>query len=92
MALLGDTCSGEILRRESIAFIVTHFDRISRTALFEEMARENLDLLFEILRLRQDIMMLLIMYIQKRENCDMRETTAICDMRRGNILFLPRTF
>jgi hypothetical protein len=52
MALFGDTCSGEILRRESIAFILTHFDRISRTAVFEEMGRENLDLLFEILRLR----------------------------------------
>lgn len=52
MALLGDTCNGEILRRESIAFIVTRFDRISRTAVFEEMGRENLDLLFEILRLR----------------------------------------
>lgn len=52
MAVLGDTCSGEILRRESLAFIVTYFDRISRTAVFEEMARENLDLLFEILRLR----------------------------------------
>jgi leucine-zipper-like transcriptional regulator 1 len=48
MALLGDTCSGEILRRESIAFIVTHFERISRTAVFEEMGREDLDLLFEI--------------------------------------------
>ena len=52
MALLGDTCHGEILRRESIAFIVTHFDSMSRTAVLEEMARENLDLLFEILRLR----------------------------------------
>jgi hypothetical protein len=34
MAVLGNTCNGEILRRESIAFIVTHFDRISRTAVF----------------------------------------------------------
>jgi hypothetical protein len=52
MAVLGNTCNGEILRRESIAFIVTHFDRISRTAVFEEMARENFDFLIEILRLR----------------------------------------
>ena len=50
--LLGDSYNGELLKSESIAFIVTHFDQVSRSAGFEEMARENMDVLFQILRLR----------------------------------------
>lgn len=52
MALVGDRYNGEILKGESLSFIVSHFDAVSKTKGFEEMGRANVDLLFEILRLR----------------------------------------
>jgi leucine-zipper-like transcriptional regulator 1 len=52
MALAGDRYNGDILKGESVAFIISHFDAVSKTKGFEEMGRANPDLLFEILRLR----------------------------------------
>jgi BTB/POZ domain/Kelch motif/Galactose oxidase, central domain len=52
MALAGDRYNGDILKGESLSFIVSHFDAVSKTKGFEEMGRANADLLFEILRLR----------------------------------------
>jgi len=47
-----DQHNAENLRERCIAFILHHFDEISRTRGFEEMGRTNVELVFEILRRR----------------------------------------
>lgn len=52
MALAADVHQGHILRSASMSFIVRHFDAVSKTRGFEDLGRANIDLLFEVLRLR----------------------------------------
>ena len=40
------------LRERCLAYILAHFDTVSRTLAFEEMGRINVDLIFEILKRR----------------------------------------
>jgi hypothetical protein len=40
------------LRTKVLAFVLQHFDAVSKTKAFEEMARENVDLVVEVLRKR----------------------------------------
>lgn len=52
MALAADIHQGHILKGASMSFIVRHFDAVSKTKGFEDLGRANIDLLFEVLRLR----------------------------------------
>ena len=49
---IGELFQGEKLKEKCINFIIMNFDRVSKTNTFEEMARNNVELLFEILRKR----------------------------------------
>jgi len=40
------------LRSRCIKFILQHFDDVSRTSAFEDMGRNNIELVFEILKNR----------------------------------------
>jgi leucine-zipper-like transcriptional regulator 1 len=40
------------LKQKALNFILKHFDEVSRTPSFEEVIRNNVDLIFEILRSR----------------------------------------
>ena len=50
--LAADAFNAERLRERCLSYLVQHFDDVSKTPCFEEMARVNLELLFEVLRLR----------------------------------------
>jgi hypothetical protein len=50
--LAADAFNAEQLRERCLSYIVNNFDDVSKTPCFEEMARVNLDLVLEILRLR----------------------------------------
>ena len=52
MALAADIHQGHILKSAGMSFIVRHFDAVSKTKGFEDLGRANIDLLFEVLRLR----------------------------------------
>jgi len=47
-----DMHSADSLRNKTLRFIVKHFEAVSKTPAFEEMARGNVELVFEILRSR----------------------------------------
>jgi N-acetylneuraminic acid mutarotase len=47
-----DLHAAALLKRKSLKFILTHFENVSKTPAFEEMARGNVELVFEILRNR----------------------------------------
>lgn len=49
---LADFHSALCLKTKSLKFILTHFENVSKTPTFEEMARSNVELVFEILRNR----------------------------------------
>ena len=49
---IGELFQGEKLKEKCINFIIMNFDRVSKTNTFEEMGRNNVELLFEILRKR----------------------------------------
>mmetsp|Transcript_542 Transcript_542/g.1286 ORF Transcript_542/g.1286 Transcript_542/m.1286 type:complete len:829 (-) Transcript_542:59-2545(-) len=50
--LAADIHSAENLRSKSLKYILAHFEQVSKTDAFEEMARGNVELVFEILRNR----------------------------------------
>jgi len=50
--LAADQYHASSLRDKCLAFIVNHFDSVTKTKCFEDMGRSNVDLVFEILRLR----------------------------------------
>ena len=47
-----DEHSAILLRKKSLNFILKHFEQVSKSQAFEEMARNNVELVVEILRLR----------------------------------------
>jgi BTB/POZ domain/BTB And C-terminal Kelch len=47
-----DMHSAATLRQKAKKFILTHFEEVSKTTSFEEMGRNNIDLLFELLHSR----------------------------------------
>ena len=47
-----DMVGATMLRKRSIEFVVRHYDAIVKTTGFEEMARRNIELTLEIIRLR----------------------------------------
>lgn len=47
-----DVHSARSLRAKALKFILAHFETVSKTSAFEEMARGNVELVFEILRSR----------------------------------------
>ena len=49
---VGELFHGEKLKEKCIHYIITNFDNISKTSGFEEMGRNNMELLFEILKRR----------------------------------------
>ena len=50
--LLAHAHNSPKLREKALKFVLDHFDTVSKTQAFERMGRSNIDLLFEILRLR----------------------------------------
>ena len=50
--LAADLHSADNLRTKSLKYILAHFEQVSKTEAFEEMARGNVELVFEILRNR----------------------------------------
>jgi len=50
--LAADLHSADNLRTKSLKYILAHFEQVSKTDAFEEMARGNVELVFEILRNR----------------------------------------
>jgi len=40
------------LRGKALGYILSHFEAVSKTDAFEDMARSNVELVFEILRSR----------------------------------------
>jgi hypothetical protein len=50
--LAADLFAAEELKRKTLKFILNHFEQVSKTVTFEEMARSNVDLVLEILRKR----------------------------------------
>ena len=50
--LAADCHSATILRAKSLKYILKHFEVVSKSDGFEEMARSNVELVFELLRLR----------------------------------------
>lgn len=50
--LLANAHSSPRLREKALKFILDRFDMVSKTEAFEAMGRSNIDLLFEVLRLR----------------------------------------
>jgi len=50
--LAADLHSAESLKSKTLSFILSHFESVSKTLTFEEMARSNVELVFEILRQR----------------------------------------
>ncbi len=47
-----DMHSALALRRKAKKFIVSNFERVSKSVSFEDMGRSNMDLVFEILQSR----------------------------------------
>lgn len=47
-----DVHSATSLRDKALGYILSHFEAVSKTATFEEMARSNVELVFEILKSR----------------------------------------
>jgi len=47
-----DEHCASLLRSKALTFILKHFEQVSKSAAFEEMARNNVELVVEILRLR----------------------------------------
>lgn len=47
-----DELNAVLLRKKSLKFILKHFEQVSKSQAFEEMARTNVELVVEILRLR----------------------------------------
>ncbi|KAL7531949.1 hypothetical protein ACHAXR_004325 [Thalassiosira sp. AJA248-18] len=47
-----DVHSATLLRDKALAYILSHFEAVSKTAAFEEMVRSNVELVFEILKRR----------------------------------------
>ena len=45
-----DTHSAMTLRQKTKKYILSHFEIVSKTDSFEEMGRQNIDLVFELLR------------------------------------------
>ena len=50
--LAADVFHAEKLRERCMSYVITNFDEVSKTPFFEDMGRTNIDLVFEILRLR----------------------------------------
>ena len=50
--LAADLFSADDLKRKTLKYILNHFEQVSKTVTFEEMARSNVDLVLEILRKR----------------------------------------
>lgn len=50
--MIADSHSATTLRSKTLKYILKHFEVVSKTAAFEEMARTNVDLVVEILRQR----------------------------------------
>ena len=50
--LAADMHSADGLRTKTLKYILAHFEMVSKTDAFEEMARENVELVFEILKCR----------------------------------------
>ena len=50
--LASDQYHASSLREKCLAFVVNHFDAVTKTKCFEEMGRSNFDLVLEILHLR----------------------------------------
>ena len=49
---LADMHSASCLKQKTLQFILSRFETVSKTPSFEEMARGNVELVFEILRNR----------------------------------------
>lgn len=49
---LADVHSANCLKAKTLQFILAHFESVSKTPTFEEMARGNVELVFDILRNR----------------------------------------
>ena len=47
-----DSHNAEGLRKSCVDFIMRNFDAVSKTAAFEDMGRNNVNLIFEILKQR----------------------------------------
>ena len=47
-----DMHSARTLRDKALAYVLNHFESVSKTAAFEDMARSNVELVFEILKSR----------------------------------------
>tara|TARA_B110000305_G_scaffold71872_1_gene80654 strand:+ start:231 stop:425 length:195 start_codon:yes stop_codon:yes gene_type:complete len=47
-----DVHNAQTLRGKCLNFILANFERVSKSNTFEEMARSNVELVFEILRKR----------------------------------------
>ena len=50
--LTADLHSANTLRAKALKYILKHFELVSKSTSFEEMARSNVDLVVEILRQR----------------------------------------
>jgi len=47
-----DMHNAQSLREKAMAFVLHHFDDVSKTKSFEQLARSNVELMLEILRNR----------------------------------------
>lgn len=47
-----DVHSASSLRTKALGYVLSHFEAVSKTAAFEDMARCNVELVFEILKSR----------------------------------------
>jgi hypothetical protein len=50
--LASDQHSADRLRKRTLEFIVQNFDAVSKSSSFEQLARTDVDLVLEILKLR----------------------------------------
>jgi hypothetical protein len=50
--LAADQFNAQGLREKCLSFILTNFDEVTKTQSFEEMGRTNVELVFEILKMR----------------------------------------